>query len=53
MVSVRGAAARLAKVGDKVIIVNVLLLDESELAGYRFQVVRVDERNRPVEDTKA
>jgi aspartate 1-decarboxylase len=53
MVGLRGAAARRAEIGDKLIIVNVLLLDETELAGYRLRVVRVDERNRLVEDTKA
>jgi aspartate 1-decarboxylase len=53
MVGVRGAAAHLADIGDKLIIVNVLMLDESELAGLRFRVVRVDAHNRPVEDTKA
>ncbi len=53
MIGVRGAAAHLANVGDKLIIVNVLLLDASELEGHRFRLVRVDENNRPLEDSKA
>jgi len=53
MVGVRGAAAHLADIGDKLIIVNVLMLDSAELEHYRLRVVRVDERNHPVEDTKA
>lgn len=53
MIGVRGAAAHLADIGDKLIIVNVLLLDASELEGYRFRLVRVDGNNIPLEDSKA
>jgi aspartate 1-decarboxylase len=53
MIGVRGAAAHLADVGDKVIIVNILSLDAAELEGYKLRLVRVDGRNRPLEDSRA
>ncbi len=48
-VCVMGAAARLAGVGDRLIIACYAQLEERELAGFRPRVVLVDERNRIVE----
>ena len=53
MISVRGAAAHLVETGDKLIIVNVLLLDPAEMGDHRLRIIRVDENNRPLEDSKA
>ncbi|MBD3398909.1 MAG: aspartate 1-decarboxylase [Candidatus Coatesbacteria bacterium] len=44
-VSIRGAAARLAQVGDQVIILAYRLLDDDELEDYNLRVVYVDEDN--------
>lgn len=46
MVSIRGAAARLAQPGDLVIVLTYRLLDDDELKDYRMRVVYVDEANR-------
>lgn len=46
-ISLNGAAARLACLGDLLIICAYSGYDESELAGYRPRVVLVDEHNRP------
>lgn len=48
-VCLNGAAARLAQVGDLVIIVTFADLEEHELAGHEPRVVLVDGENRPVE----
>lgn len=46
MICVNGAAARLAQVGDKVIIISYVLLDNEEVKGLKSRVIFVDERNR-------
>jgi aspartate 1-decarboxylase len=48
-ICLNGAAARLAHVGDRVIIVTFVDLDAEELAGHEPTVVVVDDDNRPVE----
>ena len=48
IVSVNGAAARLAAPGDMVIICAYAALDEKELADYRPTLIYLDERNRIV-----
>jgi aspartate 1-decarboxylase len=48
-ICLNGAAARLAQVGDRVIIVTYVDLDEAEIASHQTSVVVVDEDNRPVE----
>jgi aspartate 1-decarboxylase len=48
-ICLNGAAARLAQVGDLVIIVAFVDLEGAELAGHEPSVVVVDEDNRPVE----
>jgi aspartate 1-decarboxylase len=48
-ICLNGAAARLAQVGDLVIIVTFADLEEDELAGHEPRVVVVDSENRPVE----
>ena len=44
-VCLNGAAARLAVVGDKIIVISYAHLSESELEGFSPKVVMVDERN--------
>jgi aspartate 1-decarboxylase len=46
-ISLNGAAARKAMVGDLLIICAYAQYSETELAGYRPVVVQVDEHNRP------
>jgi len=46
IICVNGAAARLAQVGDKVIIISYVLLDDEEVKGSKSRVICVDERNR-------
>jgi aspartate 1-decarboxylase len=48
-ICVMGAAARLASVGDRLIVAAYATYDEAELAGHAPLVVRVDERNRVLE----
>ncbi len=48
IVSVNGAAARLAVPGDVVIICAYAALDQSELAGFKPTLIYLDERNRIV-----
>jgi aspartate 1-decarboxylase len=48
-VCLNGAAARLAQVGDLVIIVTFVDLDDGELAAHQPSVIVVDEDNHPVE----
>ena len=48
-ICLNGAAARLAQVGDLVIVVTFADYDENELAGYEPRVVVVDSDNRPVD----
>lgn len=47
-VCINGAAARLILKGDKVIIVNFVLLDDKEARKHEPTIVLVDERNHPV-----
>ena len=46
VICVNGAAAHLAKAGDKVIITGYGLATEAEVKGHRPKVVLVDEKNR-------
>jgi aspartate 1-decarboxylase len=46
-ICLNGAAARLAEVGDLVIIVTYVDVEDHELAGHQPLVVHVDEDNRP------
>lgn len=52
-VVLNGAAAHRASAGDLVILCSYAELDEEELADHRPHVVFVDERNRPVEKSRA
>jgi len=45
-ICVNGAAARLAQVGDKVIIISYVLLSEEEAKSLKPKVILVDEKNR-------
>jgi aspartate 1-decarboxylase len=49
-ICLNGAAARLAQVGDRVIIVTFADVEDAELAAHEPSVVVVDERNRPVDE---
>ena len=44
-IGLNGAAARLGQVGDKVIIVSFVQVDEEEIKTHRAQVVLVDDKN--------
>ena len=44
-IRVMGAAARLASVGDRLIVAAYAAFEEKELAGHEPRVVRVDEQN--------
>jgi len=46
IICVNGAAARLAQVGDKIIIISYVLLNDEEAKGLKSKVIFVDERNR-------
>ncbi|MGO8872323.1 MAG: aspartate 1-decarboxylase [Acidimicrobiales bacterium] len=48
-ICLNGAAARLAQVGDLVIIVSYVDVDDEERASHEPQVVMVDGGNRPVD----
>jgi len=48
VVQINGAAAHLARAGDVVILASYAQYTETELAGHRPRVVRVDARNRIV-----
>jgi aspartate 1-decarboxylase len=48
-ICLNGAAARLAQVGDLVIILTYVDVDDGELAAHEPKVVIVDEENRPVD----
>jgi aspartate 1-decarboxylase len=47
-VILNGAAARLVKPGDRVIVITYGQYDEAELASYEPRIVHVDERNRAI-----
>lgn len=46
IIGINGAAARLSKVGHRVIIMSFVLVDDKELSSHTSRVVIVDERNR-------
>jgi len=48
-VGVNGAAARLCETGDKVIIATYRMIDESEVRTFKPRMVRLDEKNNPIE----
>src|SRR5689334_14758943 len=48
VICLNGAAARLGVVGDKVIIISVAQVDESEVPAYSPKVVFVNEKNKRV-----
>ena len=48
-ICLNGAAARLAQVGDLVIIVTFADVEDDELGGHEPSIVVVDEQNRPVD----
>ena len=47
-ICVNGAAAHLAEVGDKIIVVTYCDLAEDEITGHEPTVIVVDDQNRPV-----
>jgi aspartate 1-decarboxylase len=48
-ICLNGAAARMAQVGDLVIVVTYVDLEDAELSAHRPSVIVVDEENHPVE----
>jgi aspartate 1-decarboxylase len=46
IIGLNGGAAKHGKIGDKLIIMSFVLLQESEIAGFRSKVVVVDDQNR-------
>ena len=46
IICINGAAARLAQVGDKVIIISYVLVDDEEAKSSKSKVIFVDEKNR-------
>ncbi len=48
-VLLNGPAARLAVVGDRVIVITYCMIDEKDARSLKPRIVHVDERNRPVE----
>jgi aspartate 1-decarboxylase len=50
-ICLNGAAARLAQVGDLVIVVTYVDLDDAELSTHRPRVIVVDEENRPTDQS--
>jgi aspartate 1-decarboxylase len=47
-ISLNGAAARYASVGDKVIILSFTVLDQAEIAAHKARIVILDTNNRVV-----
>jgi aspartate 1-decarboxylase len=48
-ICVMGAAARLASVGDRLIVAAYATFEEKDVAGFKPRVVRVDEKNHILE----
>jgi aspartate 1-decarboxylase len=46
----KGAAARLGEVGDKIIVMSMVYLGEEEMAGHKLLKVLVDKNNRIVNE---
>ena len=44
-IGINGAAAKLVKKGDKVIIVSYVMLDDAKCRGYKPRIVFVDKKN--------
>ncbi len=51
-VCINGAAARLVKAGDRVIILSYASCTPGELEGFEPLLIRLDESNRPVAQTR-
>jgi aspartate 1-decarboxylase len=47
IIGVNGGAARLASVGDIILIISYALMDEKETAAHRPKVFILDEQNKP------
>ena len=49
IIGINGAAARLSKAGNRVIVMSFVMLTPDEAANHRSRVVIADARNRPAE----
>jgi aspartate 1-decarboxylase len=49
VIGINGAAARLSKVGNRVIVMSFVLATADEVSGHRARVVIVNAKNKPVE----
>lgn len=47
-IGINGAAARLAQVGDKVIIINYAMMEDAEIAVHKPNIVVLNEDNQPI-----
>jgi aspartate 1-decarboxylase len=52
-VILNGAAARLVRTGDRIIVISYATYTEAELASYAPKIVHVDEVNRPISEEAA
>ena len=52
-VILNGAAARLVRPGDRVIVITYAVYEEAELASYAPRIVHVDEANQPIDADEA
>ena len=48
-IGLQGGAARLGEIGDKLIIISYVFLEDKEVKSYKPKIIMVDEKNRPVE----
>ncbi|MCM8784180.1 MAG: aspartate 1-decarboxylase [Candidatus Omnitrophica bacterium] len=47
-ICMNGPAARWAEIGDKIIIISYVLVEEEEIKKFKIRKVFVDDKNRPV-----
>lgn len=47
-IGINGAAARLAQIGDKVIIVNYGMLDEQEIKNHKPKIIVLNDHNKAI-----
>lgn len=46
--AINGAAARMAAVGDKIIVINYGLMDDGEARNHKPRIIVLDDRNHPL-----
>jgi aspartate 1-decarboxylase len=53
IICLNGAAARKAQIGDKIIIISYVMIDEKELQDFEPAIILVDEKNSIVKKEKS